>query len=174
MTKTILVGAILLGFFSLWLILWLHITAAMFVERAMAKKYFGNTTRLLFKTWGTSFLFWLQHGLHITWVQPKNKQIIASFQNPGKKCLSGRCMVKPHHWRAGLLQVNSWAKTEKVIPTKEQIKRTLKRIIKEVIKTNFFSFLTAFRGRPRTTEWIPSHGVPWKLYHENDDSLSRF
>ena len=33
---------------------------------------------------------------------------------------------------------NSPAKTEKVIPTKEQIKRTLKRISNEVMKTNLF------------------------------------
>lgn len=55
---------------------------------------------------------------------------------------------------------NSRAKTEKVIPTKEQIKRTLKRISNEVMKTNLFSSLTALRRRPRTTEWIPSDNVP--------------
>jgi len=55
---------------------------------------------------------------------------------------------------------NSRAKTEKVIPTKKQIKRTLKRISNEVMKTSLFSSLTVLRQRPRTTEWIPSDNVP--------------
>ena len=51
MTKTILVGAILLRFFSLaYSLIAPDVTAALLVERAMAKKHFGNLTRLLFKT----------------------------------------------------------------------------------------------------------------------------
>ena len=51
------------------------------------------------------FLFWLQHGLLITWVQPKNKQIIASFQNPWKKWHSRKEMpVWQMHGQASPLQ----------------------------------------------------------------------
>ena len=48
------------------------VSAAMLVERTMAKKSFGNLTLLLCKTQGTfCLLFWHQHGRLITSVQIK-------------------------------------------------------------------------------------------------------
>ena len=42
------------------------------------------------------------------------------------------------------------------------------------MKTSLFLSLTALRRRPRTTEWIPSDNVPWKLYQDNNEYLSQF